>query len=146
MDFTYFDIALYKCIFSFNINMRPCIMLNVMQLDMSTALWRLRSPRSLSGTSIHPPMVIQRSQSWSGMFDSYPSKFVASSKWRPFWKFWYIKGSFNLTSDMKRSSQIMQKKCIFHDDDITDDVTEWHKSRPPSIFVYKWNNNTFLDN
>ena len=37
-------------------------------------------------------------------------KFVASSKRRPFWKFWNIKHSFNLTSDMKRSSQIMPKK------------------------------------
>ena len=39
-------------------------------------------------------------------------KFVASSKWRPFWKFWNIKHSFNLTSDMKRSSQIMPKKVF----------------------------------
>ena len=37
-------------------------------------------------------------------------KFVASSKWRPFWKFWNIKHSFNLTSHMIRSSQIMPKK------------------------------------
>ena len=37
-------------------------------------------------------------------------KFVASSKWRPFWKFWIIKHSFNLTSDMKRTLQIMPKK------------------------------------
>ena len=36
-------------------------------------------------------------------------KFVASSKW-PFWKFLNIKHSFNLTSDMKRSSQIMPEK------------------------------------
>ena len=28
----------------------------------------------------------------------------------PFWKFWNIKHNFHLTSDMKRSSQIMQKK------------------------------------
>ena len=34
-------------------------------------------------------------------------KFVPSSKWRPFWKFWNTKHSFHLTSDMKRSSQIM---------------------------------------
>ena len=40
-------------------------------------------------------------------------KFVASSKWRPFWKFWNIKHSFNLTLDMKRSSQIMPKKVFF---------------------------------
>ena len=26
----------------------------------------------------------------------------SGSKWRPFWKFWNIKHSFNLTSDMKR--------------------------------------------
>ena len=39
-------------------------------------------------------------------------KFVVSSKWRPFWKFWNIKHSFNLTSDMKRSSQIMPKKVF----------------------------------
>ena len=31
-------------------------------------------------------------------------------KWRPFWKFWNIEHSFNLTSDMKISSQIMPKK------------------------------------
>ena len=40
-------------------------------------------------------------------------KLVASSKWMSFWKFWNIKHSFNLTSDMKRSSQIMPKKSIF---------------------------------
>ena len=40
-------------------------------------------------------------------------KFVASSKWRPFWKFWNMKHSFNLTSDMKKSSQTMSKKSIF---------------------------------
>ena len=34
-------------------------------------------------------------------------------KWRPFWKFWNIKHSFNLTSDMKRSSKIYAKKGIF---------------------------------
>ena len=39
-------------------------------------------------------------------------KFVASSKWRPFWKFWNIKHSFNLTSDMKRSSQIMPENIF----------------------------------
>ena len=35
---------------------------------------------------------------------------LSGSKWRPFWKFWNIKHSINLTSDMKRSSQIMPKK------------------------------------
>ena len=39
-------------------------------------------------------------------------KFVASSKWRPFLKFWNIKHSFKLTSYMKRSSQIMSKKVF----------------------------------
>ena len=29
-------------------------------------------------------------------------KSLLGSKWRPFWKFWNIKHSFNLTSDMKR--------------------------------------------
>ena len=56
-------------------------------------------------------------------------KFVASSKWRPFWKFWYIKHSFNLTSDMKRSSQIMSKS-FFHGDGIIDDATGWPQSFP----------------
>ena len=37
-------------------------------------------------------------------------KSLSGSKWRPFWKFWNIKHSFNLTSDMKRSSQIMPIK------------------------------------
>ena len=37
-------------------------------------------------------------------------KSFSGSKWRPFWKFWNIKHSFNLTSDMKRSSQIMPIK------------------------------------
>ena len=36
-------------------------------------------------------------------------KFVASSKWRPFWKSWNTKHSFNLNSEMKGSSQIMPK-------------------------------------
>ena len=71
-------------------------------------------------------------------------KFVASSKLRLFWQFWNIKHSFNLTSDMKRSSQIMPKK-YFHDNDVIDDVTGWPQSRS-SIFLYKWNNSIFHDN
>ena len=31
-------------------------------------------------------------------------KGLSSSKWQQFWKFWNIKHSFNLTSDMERSS------------------------------------------
>ena len=40
-------------------------------------------------------------------------KSLSGSKWRPFWKFWNIKHSFNLTSDVKRSSQIMPKKFLW---------------------------------
>ena len=43
---------------------------------------------------------------------NFGKKFVANSKWRPFRKIWNIKHSFNLTSDMKRSSQIMPKKVV----------------------------------
>ena len=50
-------------------------------------------------------------------------KFVASSKWRPFRKFWNIKHNFNLISDMIRLSQIMPKKVFFYGDDVIDDVT-----------------------
>ena len=54
-------------------------------------------------------------------------KSLSSSKWRPFWNFWNIKHSFNLTSDMKRSSQIMPKIC-FYVDDVIDDVAWWPQS------------------
>ena len=37
---------------------------------------------------------------------------LSSSKWRPFFKFLNIKHSFNLTSDMKRTSQIMPKNFM----------------------------------
>ena len=60
------------------------------------------------------------------------------------YQFWNNKHSFNLTSDVKRSSQIMQKN-IFHDDDVIDDVTVWPQSRP-SLFLYKWKNDSFHDN
>ena len=59
-----------------------------------------------------------------------------SLRWRPFWKCPNIKHSFNLTSEMKRSSQIMQEN-FFHSDDVIDDVTEWPQSRF-SIFLYEW--------
>ena len=58
-------------------------------------------------------------------------KSLSRSKWRLFWKFWNIKHSFNLTSDMKRSSQIMHKK-VFYGDDVIDAVTGW----PQSFSVY----------
>ena len=48
----------------------------------------------------------------SGMFN-FRWKVCRELKWRPFWKFWNIKHSFNLTSDMKRSSQIMPPKVGF---------------------------------
>ena len=54
-------------------------------------------------------------------------KSLSGSKWRPFWKFWNIKHSLNLTSDMKRSSQIMPKKFVYGDD-VIDDVTGWPRS------------------
>ena len=71
-------------------------------------------------------------------------KIVVSLKCRPFWNFLNIKHSFNLTSDMKRSSQIMPKK-VFHDDDVIHDFSGWPQSRP-SIFLYKWNNKIFHHN
>ena len=80
--------------------------------------------------------------STSGMTSG--KKIVASSKWRPFWNFLNIKHSFNLNSEMKRSSEIMPKN-VFHDNDIIDDVTGFPPSWP-SIFLYKWNNNIFHDN
>ena len=57
------------------------------------------------------------------------NKFVATSKWRPFWKIWNIKHSFNFTSAMWISSQIMPKN-IFHGDDVIDDVIGWPESCP----------------
>ena len=51
----------------------------------------------------------------SGIFNfryNFRQKGLPSSKCRPFWKFWNIKHSFNLASDMKRSSQIMPKKVF----------------------------------
>ena len=44
-------------------------------------------------------------------------------------KIWNIKHSFHLTSDMKRSSQIMPQND-FHGDDVIDDVTGWAQSFP----------------
>ena len=49
------------------------------------------------------------------------------------WKFWNIKHSFNLTSDMEKKSKIMPK----NGDDIIDDVTGWSQSFSM--------NNTFRD-
>ena len=61
---------------------------------------------------------VTRSQSRSNFeTDTSPSIFELECRskhrkypwlsWGPFWKFWNIKHSFNLTSDMKGSSQIM---------------------------------------
>ena len=43
---------------------------------------------------------------------------------------WNIKYSYNLTSDIKRPSQIMPKE-YFYGDDVIDDVTGWAQSFPP---------------
>ena len=56
-------------------------------------------------------MVIFLVYSTSGI-TSCKKKFV-ELKIGPFWKFWNFKHSFNLTSDMKRSSQIMPQKSFF---------------------------------
>ena len=47
------------------------------------------------------------------VYSTSGKKGLSSSKWRPFRKFWNINNSFNLASDMKRSSQIMPKKVFF---------------------------------
>ena len=79
---------------------------------------------------------------FSGLFNfgiTSGKKFLASSKWRPVWPFWNIKHSFKLTSDMERSSQIMQKKVL------SMMMTSQGGLSRPSIFLYKWNN-IFRDN
>ena len=48
------------------------------------------------------------------VYSTSGKKSLSSWKWQPFWKFWNIKHSFNLTSDMKRSSQIMPPKKFIH--------------------------------
>ena len=73
-------------------------------------------------------MVIFLVYSTSGI-TSGKKKFVASSKWRPFWKFWNIKHSFNLTSDMKKKHPNLIA-IFFHGDDIIYDVTGWAQSFP----------------
>ena len=55
-------------------------------------------------------MAIFRVYSTSGITSG--KKSLSGSKWPPFWKFWNIKHSFNLTSDMNRSSQIMPKNLF----------------------------------
>ena len=45
-------------------------------------------------------------------YNFWEKMFVASLKWRPFWNCLNIKHSFNLTSDMKRSSEILPKKVF----------------------------------
>ena len=63
---------------------------------------------------------LKMSEMLMAIFLVYSSSGITSGKkslsrwrWRPFWKFWNIKRSFNLTSDMKRSSQIMPKKFLW---------------------------------
>ena len=56
----------------------------------------------------------------------YPVKNCRDLKMTGILKFWDIKHSFNLTSDIKRSSQII----IFHGDDVIVDDTGWPESCP----------------
>ena len=61
------------------------------------------------------------------VYSTSGKKSLWGSKWRPSWKFWNIKHSFNLNSYMERSSQIMPKK-VFYGDYVIDDVTGWPQS------------------
>ena len=54
--------------------------------------------------------------------DNSGEKICRELKWRSFLIFWIITHSFNLTSDMKRTFQIMPTK-FFYDYDVIDDVT-----------------------
>ena len=63
-------------------------------------------------------------------------KFRRDLKMAAIRKYQNIEHSFNLTSEMKRSSQIMQEK-YFHGDDVIDDFTGWPQIRF-SIFPYEW--------
>ena len=54
---------------------------------------------------------------WPGLNKCYWRKYetaFSTSKWQPFWKCQNIKQNFNLTSNMRRSSQIMPEKefCV----------------------------------
>ena len=80
------------------------------EIDISPSLFALqRRSKAQNGRYAHGYL----SGILSFRYNFRSKKFVASSKWRPFWKFWNIKHSFNLTSDMNRSSQIMPKKVFF---------------------------------
>ena len=69
-------------------------------------------------------------------------KFVASSKWWPFWNF-EILNTASVWPQLWKYRHKLAKK-YFHDDDVNDDVTGWPQSQP-SIFLYKWNT-IFHDN
>ena len=62
------------------------------------------------------------------------STFGITSLWT-FWKCWNIKHSFNLTYDMKRSSQIMPEKIFF----------TGRSPNRPSMSHYEGNKNIFHD-
>ena len=87
-------------------------------------------------------MVIFVAYSTSGV--SSGKKFRRELKMAAILKMSKYKHSFNLTSEMKRSSQIMQEK-YFHGDEVIADVTQRSQSRF-SIFLYEWKNNIFHDN
>ena len=76
------------------------------------------------------------------VYSTSGKKFVASSKWRPFWKFEIL----NIASIWPQIWKIVPNyDKIFYGGDVIDDVTGWPQSQP-SIFLYKWNNNIFHDN
>ena len=77
-------------------------------------------------------MVILLLYSASGITSG--KQFVASSKWRPFWKFWNIKHSFNLTSAMRRSSQIIAKIFFMV---MTSSMTS-HGDPEVALYIYVW--------
>ena len=89
---------------------------------------------------------IQRRSMLMAIFLVYSTSVIASakkslsgSKWRPFWKFWNIKHRFNLTSDMKRSSQIMPKSILMM---VMSSMTSQGGLKVGPI--YSFNNNIFM--
>ena len=72
-------------------------------------------------------MLIAIFQIYSTSAITFGKKVCRELKMAAIFKIWNIKHSFNLTSDMKRSSQIMSEK-VFYGDDVIDDVTGWPQS------------------
>ena len=55
-----------------------------------------------------------------------------------------MKHSFNMTSEMEKSSKVMQQNYSYRDA-VIHDVTEWPQSSP-SKFLDKWKMNIFCNN